>query len=305
VKPLRFAWFLSALVFGALGCAPLSEPETTQSPTADQPEVSPHLRMGNPSRARADREQPDNYLLDEPYFALSYNSTKGTPNWVSWRLVRSDIGRAPRGQFHPDPLLPRFLKRVVPNDYNGSGFDRGHMCPHSDRSADREMSEATFVMTNMVPQSPRNNQHGWNTLEIYTRDLVVKEHKVCYIVAGPYGEAGVGRNGRRDTTPNGRVVVPAKTWKVILVLGHDVDDPADLDDGHGKHRIRLIGVVMPNDQTVGDSWAKYRVPVKEIEDMTGYTFFDRVPADVIDPLKEKRDAVHIAPAEAPHHKKNR
>jgi endonuclease G len=132
---------------------------------------------------------------------------------------------------------------------------------------------------------------------------VLKEHKVCYIVAGPYGAGGVGRNGRRDTTPNRRVVVPARTWKVILALSQDVDEPAELGRVGGKHRLRLIGVVMPNDQTVGDNWAKYRVPVKEIEDMTGYRFFDRVPADVIDPLKEKRDTVHVAPAEPPRHRR--
>jgi endonuclease G len=298
---LRGAWFLSAVLLGALGCAPMTAPDDTSAgQTPDQLDESPHLRMGNPSRAAADRGDPDNYLLEEPYFALSYNNTKGTPNWVSWRLVRSDIGRAPRGQFHPDPLLPRGFKRVVPNDYNGSGFDRGHMCPHSDRSADREMSEATFVMTNMVPQSPRNNQHAWNNLEIYGRDLVLKHHKVCYIVAGPYGTGGVGRNGRRDTTHNGKVVVPAKTWKVMLVLDHDVDDAAEVRRSHG--RIRLIGVVMPNDQTVGDNWAKYRVPVRDIEEMTGYTFFDRVPANVLDPLKERRDAIPITPSEPRRHR---
>jgi endonuclease G len=266
---------------------------------ADQDVDYPHLRLGNPSGA-TDRGAKDNFLLKEPYFAISYNNSKGTPNWVSWRLIRSDIGRAPRGQFHPDPELPRGFKRVVPNDYNGSGFDRGHMCPHGDRSKDREMSQATFVMTNMVPQSPENNQHAWNALEIYARDLVSKEHKVCYIVAGPHGQGGVGRKGPRRTTPNGKVVVPAETWKVILVLNHDVDDAAEL---RGHRGLRLIGVVMPNDDTVGDNWAKYRVPVGAIEDMTGYTFFDRVPAGVLDALKARRDATHIAPPEARHHKK--
>src|SRR5438132_4003901 len=96
-----------------------------QNPTpADE---SPHLVMGNPSGATTDPAKPDDYLMRKPYFALSYNDGKGTPNWVSWRLQESDLGPAPRSEFFPDPDLPQGFRRVRPADYTGSGFDRGHM----------------------------------------------------------------------------------------------------------------------------------------------------------------------------------
>ncbi|MDB5311194.1 MAG: nucA, partial [Gemmataceae bacterium] len=63
---------------------------------------------------------------------------------------------------------------------------------------------------------------------------------------------------------------------------------------------RAIAVVMPNDESVGHGWAKYRTSVKEVETLTGYKFFDRVPAQVIDPLREKVDDEHIPAA---HHAK--
>jgi endonuclease G len=118
--------------------------------------------MGNPTQATADVNHKNNFLIVKPYYALPYNNVRGTPNWVSWRLSKEDLGNAPRFPFQPDTSLPAGFKRVVPNDYTGSGFDRGHMCPHSDRTRSMESSKATFLMTNMVPQSPENNQRAWN-----------------------------------------------------------------------------------------------------------------------------------------------
>lgn len=67
-----------------------------------------HLALGNPSNAKADPKDPDhkNYLIVKDQFALSYNDKKGIPNWVSYKFRRNDCGRAPRGDFHPDPSLP-------------------------------------------------------------------------------------------------------------------------------------------------------------------------------------------------------
>ena len=52
---------------------------------------------------------------------------------------------------------------------------------------------------------------------------------------------------------------------------------------------------MPNDQSVGGGWVKYKTSAKEVEELTGYTFFDRVPAAVIGPLKERVDGERAKP----------
>ena len=46
---------------------------------------------------------------------------------------------------------------------------------------------------------------------------------------------------------------------------------------------------MPNDQTVGDDWTRYRTTVRDVEKLTGYTFFDRADPAIIGPLKERID----------------
>lgn len=258
-------------------------------------EVS-HLRMGNPSAATANPANPNNFLCEKKYYALAYNNSKGTPNWVSWRLGREDLGPAPRVPFYPDAELPAGLTRITPRDYTGSGFDRGHMCPHGDRSATPELSHATFVMTNIIPQSPNVNEKAWDQLEEYCRDLVRLQGKTLYIISGPAGQGGEGRSGRRETIgTQHKVTVPASCWKVIMVLDSGTGD--DLARVNGA--TRLIAVIMPNTMAVGEAWAGYRVSVREVEQLTGYTFFDRVPPALIQPLKEKVDRVRIPPPRAP------
>jgi endonuclease G len=201
------------LGLGCLQVPPPPSPTDGPAGTRDRPagaEAYPHLLLGNPSGATEDPKEKDNYLVRKPYFALSYNSSKGTPNWVSWRVTKADLGDAPRKlQFDTDSDLPRGFRHVAHKGYNGSGFDRGRLGPHSDRAADKAMSYATFVMSNVVPQAPRLNQKAWASLETYLRGLGRKGHRL-YVVAGPAGQGGVGTAGRKDEIAGGRVVVPAE-----------------------------------------------------------------------------------------------
>lgn len=263
---------------------PPGPPPGPQGPTTPGPAEAdhPHLRWGNPSGATADPSNRDNYLMEKPYYALSYNNTKGTPNWVSWRLVAENVGHADREglTFQPDGGLPAGFKIITHKDYVGSGFDRGHMCPAKDRSSDMDALKATFITTNIVPQSHPNNAGAWERFEDHCRTLA-GHGKELYIVAGPYGQGGEGTKGRAAAIADGQVVVPAKTWKVVLVLNHGEAVDADA---------RLIGFVTPNDMAVGEQWEKYACAVRDVEQLTGYHFFDRADPAVIGPLKEKAEA---------------
>jgi endonuclease G len=271
------------------GCAPINPPG------APQGESYPHLFLGNPSNASEDSRQKDNFLMRKKYFALSYNNNRGTPNWVSWRVTKDDLGDAPRKPvFDTDNDLPEGFQRITHKDYNGSGFDRGHMCPHSDRAANQEMSFSTFIMTNIIPQAPKVNQKTWAELEIYLRNQVKHGH-AAYIIAGPDGKGGTGKEGFKETIAGGRVVVPAKCWKIAVLAQHDQAD----DLSKFTARTRVIAVMMPNDESIDTHWAKYRVSVREIEKQTGYTFFDRLPADAAIALKDEVDSVRISHSSHP------
>ncbi len=169
-------------------------PENSDS----EPPISVHLTYGTPSDAN-DNNLND-YLLLKPEFALSYNCSQGTPNWVSWKLDSSWLGNVERqDDFRPDSDLPSGCYKVRPNDYRGSGLDRGHLTPSGDRTNNETMNSATFVMSNMIPQAPENNREVWRELEEYSRELA-REGKTLHIVAG--GE------GSQKTIRDGKITVP-------------------------------------------------------------------------------------------------
>jgi hypothetical protein len=108
---------ISAIVLViTLAIAAYKNYEKTHPPTPPVPTgssaatTSSHWLLGNHSNAGSD---PNNFLLIKPYFVVSYNNQKGTPNWVSWRLTKDDLGDAPRrNKFSTDTTLPSFFNLV-------------------------------------------------------------------------------------------------------------------------------------------------------------------------------------------------
>ncbi|MBH8562268.1 DNA/RNA non-specific endonuclease [Nostoc sp. CENA67] len=245
-----------------------------------------HLTMGNPSGAVTNTSYPNNYLLSKSQYALSYNNTTRIPNWVSWQLNNSWLGSTPRqDDFRADTSLPSGWYQVQGTDYQGSGFDRGHMTPSADRTNTVTNNSATFLMTNMIPQAPDNNQGPWANLENYSRDLVVNQGKELYIISGGYGSGGTGSNGTKYTIANGKIQVPARTWKVIVVL----DTPGSGVSGVTTNT-RVIAVDMPNSQGIrSDNWKTYRVSVDSIESNTGYNFLSNVSTSIQSVIEARID----------------
>jgi endonuclease G len=243
---------------------PPPTPTPTPSPT---PIPGEHLTMGNPSNATTSVGLPLNYLMEKPQYALSYNRDNGGPNWVSWHLDTSWLGSTPRqDDFRADTTLPAGWYRVQATDFSGSGFDRGHMCPSADRTITVSANSATFLMTNMIPQMPANNQGVWANLESYARTLVSQGNEL-YIVSGG--------QGLQYFIANGHVAVPAQTWKVIIVLPNGTNDVSRVTTA-----TRTIAVVMPNSGSIGSDWRAYRVSVDQVEAITGYDFFSNVSAGI-------------------------
>lgn len=244
-----------------------------------------HIALGNPSGAVTDINSPFNYLMQKPQYALSYNEKEGKPNWVSWHLDISDRGSAPRVDvFGPDPTLPAGWYQVQANSYTGSGFDRGHNCPSADRTSSPENNAATFFMTNMMPQAPQNNQGPWGDLEQYTRDAFLPNNEV-YIICGSYGIGGTGSNGGLTMTlDQGRITVPNRTWKVIVVLPVGDNDVARI-----TANTRVIAVDMPNTNTLNQDWGTHRTSIDAIEAATGYDLLSALPVAVQDAIEAKVD----------------
>ncbi len=247
---------------------------TVATGTAPAYPIDVHLTFGNPSNAQNNTGTPDNYLMEKPELSMSYNRSKATPNWVSWHLADEWVGSLTRiDTFRADPAVPADWYRVTQLDYSNSGFDRGHMTPNADRDKETStpINQATFLMSNMIPQSPDNNQGPWADLENYLRTLLPANE--LYIVAGGAGSGGTGSNGFTTTINGGKIAVPAQTWKVVLMLPKaSGDDVARVTAG-----TRTLAVVMPNVQGIrNNDWSTYITTVDAVEALTGYDFFANV-----------------------------
>jgi DNA/RNA endonuclease G (NUC1) len=71
-----------------------------------------YLALGNPSNATGSLSNADNYLMVNNAYALSYNNSRGSANWVAWRIAANDFGAVERqDNFRPDPNLPKTFTR--------------------------------------------------------------------------------------------------------------------------------------------------------------------------------------------------
>jgi endonuclease G, mitochondrial len=233
---------------------------------------SVQLRFGLP----IDSDLSDDYLIDRAYWVASYNNNRRVPNWVAWRVIEADLGSTPRkDSFRPDALLPNAFYKVTATDYRNSGYDRGHLCPSADRTSSVEANAATFLMSNMNPQTPSLNQGVWALFEDFTRSLVKQGKEVQVITGGVYSESSV--------VIGPLISVPAASFKVVVVL----------DPGQGPSDISastiIYSIVVPNANNVPRPWAQYLVSVDDVEAQSGYDLLRAVP-DAIENIVEAKVA---------------
>lgn len=248
-----------------------------------------NLLLGNPSDAVNSIVSKDNYLIDDGYYTESYNASRAEPNWVSWHLDASNITHAVSRQdnFAAWASLPSGWFQVQDNSYSGSGFDRGHNCPSADRTSSADANSATFLMTNMIPQAPNNNQHTWADLENYLRDEVGKGFEI-YIIMGSYGEGGSGYYGTTvSSIDNGNITVPAHIWKIAVMLKVGNSDVSRIDS-----TTKVLAVNTPNVNNIDADWTKYIVTVRDIEKATGYNFLSELPKSVQDAIETKTYSIN-------------
>lgn len=244
------------------------EPVEQTQPTRDN-----NLALGNPSNA--DNLDENNYLLTKPQYVISYNRSRGSANWVSWHLSAAWKGDTQRSDnFRPDDTLPTGWFRATTSIYTNTGFDRGHLCPSDDRDGSTEDNQATFLLSNIIPQTPNNNRIVWANLEDYCRKVMAEGNEL-YIVAGVYGTGGSGSNGGITKSFDSKITVPESIWKVIVILPIGTNDVNRINS-----TTRVIAVNVPNKQSVTNKWEDYRVSIDDIEDLTGYNFLSNVPQQI-------------------------
>lgn len=186
-----------------MGCNDTSDP----IPNTPTQETDPLLWQQNPQGT------PEQRLIRKSY-VVSYNSTTMQPNWVAWQLTAEhtygSVNR-PNNAFREDLEVP--YPRATLQDYKGSGWTRGHLCPAGDNKWDDEAMYETFLLSNICPQNSNLNSGLWNQIEMTCREWA-KRYGEIYIVCGP-----LFYKSEHECIGHNRIPVPEAFFKVILRLG--------------------------------------------------------------------------------------
>ena len=190
-------------------------------------------------------------ILRRIAYSLSYNPELLIPNWVAWCLTSEHAdGVYPRDNTYYEDEDVSYPK-ATNEDYRGSGWSRGHMCPAGDNKWDEVAMRESNLLTNICPQHASLNTGLWNVIEHDCRKWAKKYGEV-YIVCGP-----VLLNKEHETIGKNKVVVPEAFFKVVLRLN---PQPA------------AIGFIVRNNEGKKKK-DQFINTVDEVERITGIDFF--------------------------------
>ena len=225
---------------------------------AKDPVIAPSMRDLSPI---SEGEQ-----VEHNYYKLAYSEENEQAIWVFYRLTHDLVsGQVERtDDFREDPLVSTTSATL--NDYKGSGYDRGHLCPAASMSYNETSMSESFFMSNMSPQVPSCNRGKWKSLETAVRNWVLTEDTL-WVVSGPIFKDDLGKIGENEVT------VPGYYYKVIF-------DPTGTQ--------KMIGFIMPNAK-MSNEIDFYAVSVDKVEQETGIDFFPGLNDKIETELERKFD----------------
>ena len=156
----------------------------------------------------AQTQRPAQPICREAYL-VAYDAPVKIPVYVAYTLLpQNALGCFPRtNAFVADQSLGGTGAR--PDDYAGTGYDKGHMSPDGDLSWTQQVEYESFLMTNMVPQRGSLNRGIWKLLETSVRGWAVQLNQPFTIYVGSI------YNNEDKRIGNG-VIVPHAYYKIVI-----------------------------------------------------------------------------------------
>ena len=99
-------------------------------------------------------------------YSVEWDAKLKANRWTCYEMYDKMMQKKAKrkNKFKPDPDIPLNMQ-TTPEDYSGSGFDRGHLCPSDDRCYSQAMNDQTFYLSDMQPQVHGHNGGIWQQLE--------------------------------------------------------------------------------------------------------------------------------------------
>jgi endonuclease G len=212
-------------------------------------------------------------VLTSHGYVVGYCDALRTPVWAAYRVW--DLDRIPVPAERPADFSEdsRTVARVRPEDYSGSGYDRGHLAPNyaiATRLGPAAQAE-TFLMSNIVPQKHALNAGLWKDLEMRAATSYPARFREVWVMAGPVF-------GTHPERLRGGVPVPDSCWMVLL------------DEHEG--RVRTLAFLLPQDTASDAPLTRYLTSIDRIEELTGLDLFPDLP-DAAEAVVEARKSDQV------------
>lgn len=204
-------------------------------------------------------------ILQNQGYVVGYSESLKNPVWVGYRLFDVPVLSSEKrpSRFSVDK---RTRARVSHDDYTNSGYDRGHMAPNYGIASryGQEAQLETFMMSNIIPQTPRVNQHLWKDLELRVAQKYGLFFREVWVITGPVFD------NQPDRLKSG-VAIPSAYYKIIV------------DESGG--RLRSLAFLVPHNIPPYSRIKTCLISIDELEKMTGLDFFPDLPDDVENELE--------------------
>lgn len=184
-------------------------------------------------------------------YLVAYDAPVKIPAYVAYTLQpQNALGCFPRtNAFVADQSIQGGAR---PDDYTGTGYDKGHAAPDGDLSWSQIVEYESFLMTNMYPQHGSLNRGIWKLLETSVRGWTVQRNQAYTIYVGAlYGQG--------DLTIGNGVIVPHGYYKIAI--NNITKEVAGWGFPHNKPYGNL-----------GNDLTKFRVSISEIQKQAGVQF---------------------------------
>ena len=198
-------------------------------------------------------------------YLVGYDASAKLPKFVTYELKpQNALGCFPRtNAFVADQSIQGGAR---PDDYVGTGYDKGHAAPDGDLSYTQQVEYESFLMTNMYPQHGSLNRGIWKLLETSIRGWSVQRNQAYTIFVGAYYGANNEKIG------NG-VVVPHGYYKIVI--NNSTGEVAGWSFPHNKPYGNL-----------GNDLTKFRQPVANIMQEAGVRFAFHPKSQELQPGQE-------------------
>jgi endonuclease G len=211
----------------------------------------------------AQTQRPAQPICREAYL-VAYDAPAKIPAYVAYTLKPENaLGCWPRtNAFVADKSVANGAK---PDDYAGTGYDKGHAAPDGDLSWSEQVEYESFLMTNMYPQHGSLNRGIWKLLETSVRGWAVQRNQTFTIFVGAY-------YGPKNESFNG-ITIPHGYYKIVI--NQATGEVAGWAFPHTKPYVNL-----------GNDLTKFRAPIAQIQEYAGVKYHFPANAKEVQPGKE-------------------